>query len=316
MRRQIALPDLLDQGLLLYRRNWTQLLLFGASVMLPVTLIVVGLSALVGRSSRWDFPTGWLLLGGAAIVALLAYLLVGLARAAWACLLGQPLTLRAMFVLPPGRTVRLVLYALFDWGGLFMGAVVLVTLLSMVELLFTLLLLRAMQLPPSGSPTSAAQLALAALSLGLNGLQIWLALSVPTAMTLYRLQSRLDWLERSQYRLPTLPLFSSALAAGAGMLMLGAALLNIVAVLALLRALLGLDDRLFATLGLAAAVLGAVVLLPLPALWAALLHQHNRQILMGDDLDARVRGWLAATLPDHVPGAAPAAPASVPPVAR
>lgn len=292
MRSQIALPDLLDQGLLIYRRNWTQLLLFGASVMLPVTLIGMALNTLVARSTRWDFPLGWLLLGGAVIALLLAYLLVGLARIAWACLLGQPLTLWAMFVLPPGRLLRLMLRVLLDWGCLIISTVIGWTLLSLVELGVVAMVMSAR--PGYSGTLPLLEVLLLTFTMLLVGIELWLALSLPVAMALYHIQSYLDWLERSQYRLPHPWVRGQWLAAGVGMLMVGAALLNVVGLLVLLQALLDFDGRLLGTLALATLVLSVVVLLPLPAIWAALLHQHSRQIVMGDDLDARVRGWLAA----------------------
>jgi hypothetical protein len=291
MRDRIPLPDLLDQGLLIYRRHWTPLLTFSTSVMLPITVIGMLMSAALSRAP-WDgFPFGWLLLGTAAIAALLAYLLIGLSRVAWACLWDQPLELWALFVMPPGRLLSLGLFTLVYWLFMTVIGVVLFMVLALGELLVALLL-GALIGGSSGAPSAPVLLVFGG-ALALVALQLWLALLVAPALTLCELQRQLDTVERAQYKLSESLTGASVLTTSAAALMTTALTLSLSAPLLGLRSLFGFGDHLFGTLLLAAAVICAAVLLPLLAVWTALLHQRQRQIVMGDDLDARVRRWMA-----------------------
>jgi hypothetical protein len=292
------LPGLLDQGLLIYRRHWAPLLTFSAGVMLPVTAIGLLMSAAISRDFWKELPLAWLALGGGASVALLVYLLVGLACAARACLLGQRPAARALFALACRPALRLSLYALAYW----FGAQILVALLSMllgraVGLVFDMFAdtLRGVLLDGVDRLTGAFLSLITIVPMVLfNTALFWLSLSMPLMLLLYALQRRLEEPGPAGYTPQGAPRGVVWLASAYAMLMVGAPALGFALTSLVVWVQFGLSDWLFIWVVLPLVALCWTVLLPLPAVWTALLHQRQRQTVMGDDLDARVRSWLAA----------------------
>lgn len=298
-----SILDILDEGLLLYRRGFVGFILIAASWLVPVA-IGIGLSIaaaqLLGEAAVFLIIMGWLLL----TLPLGLYLIAGLSRATLAVQRGHTISLRAALAINPLQIAGMGCYGLVFYiitniiasmlsllcfcplyiamialfggigsaldttGGLGAGLAVLLGML--VALLFVLFY--GLSLVLSGATGSAL----------VYGLQPFVQAQVPLGTAIQRSIDLVFY--RFARNLLAFVLASAIF--GATAIAVSVAIGTLLPLPLLLA--LGEESPIAQGVSVSAWLLGLIVVLPPLPIWMALLYQRNLAAWQGNDLAERI----------------------------
>ncbi|MFN8501657.1 hypothetical protein [Kouleothrix sp.] len=292
---------LLDEGLSLYRRNFTGFLLITACWCIPAA-ITTGLLIVAASWLEGPWPALLLLAALLLLFPLLIYLIGGLSRAAATAASGQPVRLRAALAIAPRRAAGMGCFTIV----FAMLAQIITSMLSVICIcpmyVAGFALIGALV---AGSRAGAVPAGIAIVGIALFGFYGSLMLSGASGGGLFYglqpwVQEQLPFgasLQRS-IDLIVYRLGRNLLAWLIGALLLAAAGLTVSATIGVLLPLpliyaLG-DSPATQAIAAVAWALGLMVILPPLPIWMALLYRHNRAAFDGDDLQAKVNEWCKA----------------------
>jgi hypothetical protein len=293
---------LLDQGIVLYRRNFAGFVLIAASWFVPVAIAAGLITAAASRLDRiWT-----VVLTLAALLALfplLIYLIGGLSRAAVAAAEGRPVRFREVMAIHPFRAVGMgcftIVYTIISQIVSSFLSLACVCPLYIVGLMMVGIMAAATS---SGGIAAAGLLGVGIILVGLYGgmmivgatgsglfygLQPWVQEARPFGETLQRS------LELLGYRF-----LRNLLVWGMAALLVAAVGLTVTATIGTVLPLpltyaLGSDSPITQAVAVGAWLIGFVVVLPPLPIWMALLYRQNRAAREGADLQTSVHEWLS-----------------------
>lgn len=293
---------LLDEGISLYRRNFTAFVLIAASWFVPVAIA----TGLVIAAAAWLGETLAILLAVVAVLLLfplLIYLIGGLSRAAVAAAAGRPMRFREAMAIPPLRAASMgcftiIYYLVAQIASSMLSLVCICPLylfgfaaltglanlsdsdsaLGVLGVMFVLLLIAGVYLFSLivGGATYSSMI---------YGLQPWVQESRPFGESLQR-----------SFELIGYRFWRNLLAWGLAALLVAAAGLTVTVTIGLLLPLpltfaLGSESPVAQAVAASAWLIGFTLVLPPLPIWMALLYCRNRAAYEGTDLQANIIAW-------------------------
>ena len=293
---------LLDEGISLYRRNFTAFVLIAASWFVPVAIA----AGLVIAAGAWLDETLTILLAVVAVLLLfplLIYLIGGLSRAAVAAAAGRPMRFREAMAIPPLRAASMGCFTIIYY----LVAQIASSMLSLVCIcplyLFGFAALAGLaNLSDSGSALGV--LGVAFMLLLIAGVYIFTLIvgGATYSSMIYGLQ---PWVQESRtfgeslqrsFELIGYRFWRNLLAWGLAALLVAAAGLMVTVTIGLLLPLpltfaLGSESPVAQAVAASAWLIGFTLVLPPLPIWMALLYCRNRAAYEGADLEAKVIAW-------------------------
>ena len=297
-----SILTLLDQGIVLYRRNFAGFVLIAASWFVPVAIAAGLITAAASRLDRiWT-----VVLTIAALLALfplLIYLIGGLSRAAVAAATGRPVRFREAMAIHPFRAVGMGCFTIVYT----IVAQVVSSFLSLACIcpLYVVGLVMVGIMAAATSSSSVAALGLVAVGIMLVGLYGGMMIVGATGSGLfYGLQ---PWVQEARpfgeslqlsLELISYRFLRNLLVWGMAALLLAAVGLTVTATIGTILPLpltyaLGSDSPITQAIAVGAWLIGFVVVLPPLPIWMALLYRQNRAAREGADLHTKIQECLS-----------------------